>query len=293
MPQRRGNDRMREGLNSFSTQPFAVYTSFETMEKLLSEMVQFKCMQLTQRCCFIFLTLVKCTRDSRWWRAVCICVCLCNASTENLWNEWKKRAGRRRTVRGKTEMYRFPMPSLKVQIVAIALCAYECDRFHVWRCGIGKGKTKNIRNLVKFKFHTCSHQVIPSVCPSVPDARTVFCASLLLFRLRFKPPSLPLSSFRSYSSPWAASIRSEIYFPFVFIPFTVRCSDTDIDEDKNENGKDCKKSKHLTKKNRNALESQSLCCLSGQLFGGAFTGSWCWIADNINEIRSTIKISVM
>lgn len=148
VPLWRGNDRMDEGLNSSPMQPFAVYTSSEAMENYYRKWCSSSaCSSLLvhkhdamllyfSHTCEMHKRLEMVACRGRWYLSVqCI-----NRKFMKRMEKKREQVVVEQFV--ETEMYRFPMPSLNVQIVAIALCAYECDRFHVWRCGIGKEKRK-------------------------------------------------------------------------------------------------------------------------------------------------------
>lgn len=94
-----------------------------------------------------------------------MCVCLFNASQPKIYET----NGEREQVVDEVFVERnvsFRRCHLFGPRVKIEMCAYECDQFQLPCLAVRHWKrkeTKNIRNLVKFKFHTCSHQVIPSV----------------------------------------------------------------------------------------------------------------------------------
>lgn len=147
-----------------------------------------------------------------------MCIGLFNASTKNLWNEWRKRAGRRRSSWKEKKMYRFPDV-----IFAGRELRSKCVHMNVISSMFGgtalKRKTEKHTKSCKIQI---SHMFpsSDSVCSFLMQADCVF-ASLLIRFLHIHLKSATSFLFFSLRYP-----KWNLFSICLYIPFTVRSTMT-------------------------------------------------------------------
>lgn len=147
--------------------------------------------------CFIFLTLVR--RMELEMRVRCDAGRL-SVHQEIFSRKFMERMGWRKEQVVEVRGNNISFPDVILLLLSSAELRSHCVHTNVigsmFGCAAWKKRTKNIRNLVKFKFHTCSHhQVIPAARPSVRCRdcvhRCLFPHFLLVFLLlQFKVSAL-------------------------------------------------------------------------------------------------------